>query len=326
MFSKVIFVGLLLTLMVVVVGAYVRLTDAGLGCPDWPGCYGKVTPKHAAQEIAKAVAEQGGVGRVSVKKAWNEMIHRYLAGALGLVILAIAGMAWALRKQLQQSPALPTALLVLVMFQAALGMWTVTLLLKPVIVTLHLIGGMATLALMTWLAMRQLPRAPAPTSVQSLRPWAVLGLILLALQITLGGWVSTNYAALACIDLPTCHGAWAPKMDFKHGFQLLRELGQTAAGDKLSYDALTAIHWTHRVGALVVASYFLLLAWLTARAGLRLYAVVLTGLLAAQFTLGVANVWTGLKLAVAVAHNAGAALLLITLVVLNCALSARQKT
>ena len=321
MFLKTISVGFLLTLVVVVVGAYVRLTDAGLGCPDWPGCYGKSTPKHAAQEIAKAVAEQGGVGRVSVQKAWNEMIHRYLAGALGLVILGITGMAWAMRKRLQQSPVLPTALLVLVMFQAALGMWTVTLLLKPVIVTLHLMGGMATLALMTWLAMRQLPRVPAPPAMHHLRPWAAVGLILLAIQITLGGWVSTNYAALACIDLPTCHGAWAPKMDFKHGFQLLRELGQTAAGDKLSYDALTAIHWTHRVGALVVASYLLLLAWLTARAGLRLYAILLAGLVAAQFTLGVANILTALKLAVAVAHNAGAALLLVALVVLNSALS-----
>jgi cytochrome c oxidase assembly protein subunit 15 len=316
MFSRLVFFGLLLTFVVVVVGAYVRLTDAGLGCPDWPGCYGKVTPAHAANEIAKAVAQQGGVhGPVSPQKAWNEMIHRYLAGVLGLVILAIAVMAWLWRRRLAQSPWLPSALVGVVCFQAALGMWTVTLLLKPVIVTLHLLGGMATFALMVWLAARQCTwRASA---APSLRPWAAVALALLAVQIALGGWVSTNYAALACIDLPTCHGAWAPRMDFQHGFQLLRELGQTAAGDKLSYDALTAIHWTHRVGALVVASYLAGLAVMLWRKGEARAAAVLGLMLAMQFALGVANILTGLKLSVAVAHNAGAALLLAVLVVLN---------
>jgi cytochrome c oxidase assembly protein subunit 15 len=306
----------------VVVGAFVRLTDAGLGCPDWPGCYGKATPAHAAADIAKAVDEQGGVhGPVSHQKAWNEMIHRYLAGALGLVILLIASMAWASRV----SPGLPTALVGVVCFQAALGMWTVTLLLKPVIVTLHLLGGMTTMALMVWLAARQFQFRALPSDARALRLWAILGLALLSVQIALGGWVSTNYAALACIDLPTCHGEWVPRMDFQHGFQLLRELGQTAAGDKLSYDALTAIHWTHRVGAVIVATYLTVLAWRVWRAGLRTLAVLLGGLLVLQFTLGVANIITGLKLAVAVAHNAGAALLLAVLVVLNFALSARQR-
>jgi cytochrome c oxidase assembly protein subunit 15 len=325
MFSRLVFFGVLLTFVGVVVGAYVRLTDAGLGCPDWPGCYGKPTPAHAAGEIADAVAKQGGVhGPVSHRKAWHEMIHRYLAGMLGLVILAIAATAVAQRRRLEQSPLLPLALVGLVALQAALGMWTVTLLLKPVVVTLHLLGGMATLALMTWLAMRQLPRETAPPAVQSLRVWAALGLMLLGGQIALGGWVSTNYAALACIDLPTCHGVWAPAMDFRHGFQLLRELGQTAAGDKLSYDALTAIHWTHRLGAVIVATYLALLALLTWRAGLGRFAGLLAGLLALQFALGVANILTGLHLPVAVLHNAGAALLLVTLVVLNSALSARR--
>jgi heme a synthase len=321
LFKKIILFTAAFTLIVVVVGAFVRLTNAGLGCPDWPGCYGQLTPAHAARDIAKAVAEQGGThGPVSVQKAWYEMGHRYLAGTLGLLILCITVMAWFKRKE--QSPWLASALLILVIFQAALGMWTVTLLLKPVIVTLHLLGGMATFALLTWLAARQLHFDALQGC--TLRPWAALGLALLVAQIALGGWVSTNYAALACIDLPTCHGQWLPKMDFQHGFQLLRELGQTAAGDKLSYDALTAIHWTHRVGAVVVTLYLAWLAWQAARmVELRAIGAAVAVLLAAQVTLGVSNILTGLKLAVAVAHNAGAALLLAALVVLNFALSRR---
>ncbi len=323
LFRNIIYFTAAFTFMVVVVGAFVRLTDAGLGCPDWPGCYGKITPKHAAQDIAKAIAEQGGThGPVSTQKAWHEMGHRYLAGTLGLLILGIAVMAWTRGVRAQQSPWLATTLLALVIFQAALGMWTVTLLLKPVIVTLHLLGGMATLALMTWLALRQSGRSESQAAW--LRPWAALGLVLLVMQIALGGWVSTNYAALACIDLPTCHGEWAPKMDFAHGFQLLRELGQTAAGDKLSYDALTAIHWTHRVGAVVVTLYLAWLAWQVAHVPqLRTIAVGVGVLLAAQVALGLSNILTGLNLLVAVGHNAGAALLLVALVVLNFALSVK---
>ena len=305
--------------VVVVVGAFVRLTNAGLGCPDWPGCYGKPTPAHAAVEIAKAVEVQGGThGPVSSQKAWHEMVHRYLAGTLGLLILASTIAAWIKRRE----RVLATVLLALVVFQAALGMWTVTLLLKPVIVTLHLLGGMATLALLTWLAARQRVWPQLPSPAAPIRPWVALGLALLIAQIALGGWVSTNYAALACIDLPTCHGEWMPRMDFQHGFQLLRELGQTAAGDKLSYDALTAIHWTHRVGAVVVTAYLAVLAFSLRRViELKNIALTMAALLALQVTLGVANILTGLKLHVAVAHNAGAALLLVTLVVLNFALS-----
>lgn len=322
MYRKLVFFTAAFTFVVVVVGAFVRLTDAGLGCPDWPGCYGQPTPAHAAQDIAKAVAEQGGThGPVSVQKAWHEMGHRYLAGTLGLLILLITVMAWFKRRE--QSPWLASVLLLLVVVQAALGMWTVTLLLKPVIVTLHLLGGMATLALLTWLALRQL--AWRDVRAARLRPWAALGLLLLVAQIALGGWVSTNYAALACIDLPTCHGEWLPKMDFRHGFQLLRELGHTAAGDKLSYDALTAIHWTHRVGAVVVTLYLAVLAAMAWGApALRAIAAALGALLALQVSLGLANILTGLKLAVAVGHNAGAALLLVTLVVLNFALFHRS--
>ena len=310
---------------VVVVGAYVRLMDAGLGCPDWPGCYGEVSPAHAADDIAKAVEAQGGEhGPVSLRKAWKEMGHRYLAGTLGLLILAIAVAAWHRRVRFGISPALPTALVGLVVLQAALGMWTVTLLLKPAVVTLHLLGGMATFALLAWLALRELRVAPQVTcaEAQRLRPWAALGLAMVAVQIALGGWVSSNYAALACIDFPTCHGVWVPRMDLEHGFQIVRELGKTAAGTHLAYEALTAIHWMHRVGALITLIVVGTLAVaLLRRPGLRRYGAALGVVLVLQLTLGITNVVGGLPLAAAVAHNAGAALLLLTLVVLNFALS-----
>jgi cytochrome c oxidase assembly protein subunit 15 len=322
MFRKLVWFAVIYTFVVVVVGAYVRLSDAGLGCPDWPGCYGELTPHHAQDDIAKAVEDQGGThGPVSLGKAWKEMFHRYIAGGLGLLILAIAATAWLRRRELRQSPLLATSLLVLVMFQAALGMWTVTLLLKPVIVTLHLLGGLATLALLAWLGLRQETFKPVPTAAMRLRPWALLTLLIVIAQIMLGGWVSTNYAALACVDFPTCHGQWLPEMDFHHGFQLVRELGMTAAGTHLSYDAITAIHWTHRVGAAVTFLYaggFALVLLRTA--GLAGYGAVLLAVLLLQVALGIANVVAGLPLAVAAAHNAGAAILLVTAVVINFAL------
>ena len=319
-----------LAFVVVVVGAFVRLMDAGLGCPDWPGCYGALTPAHAEADIAKAVAAQGGEhGPVSMRKAWKEMFHRYLAGTLGLLILAIAVAAWRWREVLGRSPALASSLLVLVIFQGALGMWTVTLLLKPVIVTLHLLGGMATLALLVWLALRETRVAPRADrdAARRLRPWAALALVVVVAQLALGGWVSSNYAALACVDFPTCHGVWLPEMDFTHGFQLVRELGKTAAGTHLAYEALTAIHWTHRVGALVtlivVGGFAIALA---CSRGLARYGVLLAVVLAVQIALGIANILAGLPLAVAVAHNAVAAILLMGLVMINFALSRASPT
>lgn len=325
LYRKLVLIATCLTLVVVVVGAYVRLMDAGLGCPDWPGCYGELTPAHAEQDISRAVEVQGGEhGPVSMRKAWKEMFHRYLAGSLGLLLLAIAVCAWRWRAALAQSPGLALTLPILVSLQGALGMWTVTLLLKPVIVTLHLLGGMSTLALLAWLSMRQLPVAPRTDAgrVQRLRPWAAAGLLVVIAQIALGGWVSSNYAALACIDFPTCHGVWRPDMDFEHGFQLVRELGRTAAGTHLAYEALTAIHWTHRVGALVTLFLVGALAVMLLRAnGLRSYGVILSVVLLAQIALGIANILSGLPLAIAVAHNAVAAILLVALVVINFALS-----
>lgn len=314
-----------LAFVVVVFGAYVRLVNAGLGCPDWPGCYGEATPAHAASEIARAVEAQGGEhGPVSLHKAWKEMAHRYLAGVLGLSMLAIAIAAWRVRQPLAQSPLLPTTLLALVVLQAALGMWTVTMLLKPVIVMLHLLGGMATLALAVWLSARQFVLAPSHDGERArrIKPWAALGIAIVFAQIALGGWVSSNYAALACVDFPTCHGEWAPDMDFRHGFQLVRELGRTAAGDHLAYEALTAIHWTHRVGALLTLVYVGALALTLMRVrGFASYGAVLAVVLAVQIALGIANVLAGLPLWVAAAHNAMAALLLVSLVMINFALS-----
>ena len=314
-----------LAFVVVVVGAFVRLMDAGLGCPDWPGCYGALTPAHAEEEISRAVQAQGGEhGPVSMRKAWKEMFHRYIASTLGLMILALAVLAWRWRERLGRSPALASSLFALVVFQGLLGMWTVTLLLKPVIVTLHLLGGMATLALLVWLSLRQIERRPAVhrTAASRLRPWAAAGIAVVVVQIALGGWVSSNYAALACVDFPTCHGVWRPEMDFEHGFQLVRELGRTAAGGHLAYEALTAIHWTHRVGALVTLVFVGALAYALSRVrGLRLYAAALAAALVVQIGLGIANIVAGLPLAVAVAHNAVAAILLVTLVMINFALS-----
>ena len=235
------------------------------------------------------------------------MGHRYLAGTLGALILALAVAAWRLR----QSAPLVTAVVLLVVFQATLGKWTVTMLLKPAIVTAHLVGGMATLALLAWLALAQWPHAPAP-EMRRLRSTAAAALAMLVVQIMLGGWVSANYAALACPTLPLCSGP----MDFTSAFHLVRELGKTPQGDLLSHDALRAIHWTHRLFALVALTAVLIGAARAWRLAPRL-AIIVGTLVALQFGLGVANVALGLPLALAAAHNAGAALLLAALVVLN---------
>ena len=320
-YRTLVFAAACLTLLAVVVGAYVRLSDAGLGCPDWPGCYGKLTPDHAGGQIARAVEAQGGAhGPVSMPKAWKEMGHRYLAGALGLMLAAIAILAWLRRSFLRQSPWLATALVLVVAAQATLGKWTVTMLLKPAIVTAHLAGGMTTLALLVWLALRQWQFAAARDAAggKALRGLAVFALATVCVQIVLGGWVSTNYAALACPDLPLCRGAVVPPMDFANAFHVVRELGMTSDGGLLSNEALTAIHWMHRLFALPVAAILGLLAFrLMGRGGHRGLGVLLLVALGAQIALGVANVAFSLPLVLAAAHNAGAALLLAVLVMIN---------
>ena len=317
-YRNLILVALVLAFGVVSLGAYVRLSDAGLGCPDWPGCYGKLTPHEASAAINAELAVRPD-GPVSHAKAWKEMVHRYFAGTLGLLVLSIAVLGWRLRNT-NSGPGLPFVLLGLIVFQALLGMWTVTKLLKPLIVSSHLLGGMTTLSLLLWLWLRERGQSSVAyhARIDYLRGSAMLGLALVAVQIALGGWVSTNYAALACADFPTCQGAWLPAMDFNHGFTLRRELGETASGELLPLAALTAIHWMHRVMALVVTVY---LSWLVLRLvrapGYAGMGLAIGGLLVLQVSLGISNVLFSLPLAVAVAHNAGAALLLSSLVVLN---------
>lgn len=310
---------LVLALGVVSLGAYVRLSDAGLGCPDWPGCYGKVTPHHAADAINAELAERPD-GPVSHAKAWKEMLHRYFAGTLGLLVLGIALLAWRGQGASGAGSRLPTLLLGLVVFQALLGMWTVTQLLKPLVVTAHLLGGMATLSLLLWLWLRERGRIGHVyhARIDHLRAGALFGLALVVTQIALGGWVSTNYAALACTDFPLCQGVWMPLMEFEPGFTLHRELGETATGELLPLTALTAIHWAHRAMALIVTLY---LGWLALRLlrapGYAGIGLAIGALLALQVSLGIGNVLLSLPLALAVAHNAGAALLLAGMVWLN---------
>jgi cytochrome c oxidase assembly protein subunit 15 len=326
MFNRLAYVATILTLCVVVLGAYVRLSDAGLGCPDWPGCYGALTVPQSEEAITRAQVAYPD-SPIENHKAWKEMAHRYLAGTLGLLILAIFLLGWRARKEIKISPWLPTLLLFLVVFQAMLGMWTVTLLLKPAVVTAHLIGGMSTLALLTWMTHRHWGVA-SRRFLQSgnLRFWVRGALVILFLQIFLGGWTSTNYAALACTDFPTCHGAWFPDMDFANAFHWIRELGQDAEGKALQLSAFTAIQWTHRVGALVTFIYLGLLGWrLLSEPQLKGLVHIMLTLLIVQIGLGVANLVLHLPLALAVGHNMGAALLLMTIVVLNSKITEPQK-
>lgn len=306
----------LLAFAVVTLGAYVRLSDAGLGCPDWPGCYGQlIGVPDAAHERASALAAFPDQPLVA-HKAWKEMLHRYCAGALGLLIALIAVVAWRQRRALRQSPVLPAVLVGIVVFQALLGMWTVTERLKPMVVSAHLLGGMTTLALLVWLLLRQQPQPQAPANGLVLP--AALALFAVVMQIALGGWVSSNYAALACSDFPTCLGAWLPAMDFARAFALHRDLGQNADGTLLANAALTAIHWSHRVGALVVALLVGRLAYLlSGRRDWRRWGLLLGVALGVQIGIGIANILMLLPLPLAVAHNAGAAVLLCITLALN---------
>ncbi|WP_442969566.1 COX15/CtaA family protein [Pseudomonas sp. USHLN015] len=305
-----------LAVVVVLLGAYTRLTHAGLGCPDWPGCYGFIgVPKTEAQ-LAHAEVHFPEAP-VEADKGWNEMIHRYFAGTLGLAILGLAVHALVRRGRDGQPRKLPLLLLGVVIAQAAFGMWTVTLKLWPQVVTAHLLGGFTTLALLFLLSLR-LSGAFAPLQLPArLRRLAALGLLLVIGQIALGGWVSSNYAAVACVDLPTCHGQWWPAMDFANGFHLSQHIGPNYLGGQLDSDARTAIHMTHRLGALVVTLTLLALAWRLRGAGLGRLAALVLGALALQVGLGISNVIFHLPLPVAVAHNGGGALLLLTLVLVN---------
>jgi cytochrome c oxidase assembly protein subunit 15 len=323
-YRKLLWVTVFLTFDLIMFGAFTRLTDSGLGCPDWPGCYGHSNPLQAHASISAAEAAQP-TGPVTVLKAWIEMIHRYVAMGIGVLIIAIVVVAWrswwksrGSRNGNALSPVLPTALLFFVGIQGAFGAWTVTMKLQPVIVTTHLLLGMGLLALLTWTAARHSRHAPVAVEALSLRTPAAVAMLLLALQVALGGWVSTNYAALACTDFPLCHGQVLPEMDFGNGFTLWRHLGMTADGDYLPFPALTAIHFTHRSFAFVV---FAFVGWLAHRAqkveGLQKTARWILIILAIQLCTGLLTIFLNWPLALAVLHNGGAALLVLLLVMVN---------
>ena len=299
--------GVALAAFVVVLGAYTRLVDAGLGCPDWPGCYGHLGVPSGEDEIARAEAAFPD-SPVEPAKAWTEMAHRYAASALGLLVLVILGVALKSRQPWR----LPALLAVLVIAQGAFGAWTVTLRLWPQVVTTHLLGGMATLSLLWLLCL--VYRTPAWLAAPIRGRLPAVALAALVVQIALGGWLTSNYAALACPDFPTCHGAWWPTMDFAAGFDVTQTVGPNYLGGLLSADARVAIHVAHRLGAVVV---LLAVGCLALRLGNRPLAWALGIALALQLGLGIANVLFALPLAVAVLHNAGAAALLLLLVAAN---------
>ena len=308
-----------LALVVILLGAWTRLRDAGLGCPDWPGCYGYLhVPLNAVDQASANLRFPDSP--VEAQRAWPEMIHRYFVGALALLIAAIAVLGWRAPRRLQLPRGLPLALVVLVAAQALFGMWTVTWKLWPQIVTTHLLGGMATVSLLWLLALRLGWSKPARATTAPAFGWGLLALAVVILQIKLGGWTAANYAALACPDFPTCQGEWLPPMDFAKGFNLLQEVGPNYLGGLLDNGARVAIHVMHRLGAVLVVAGIVPLAWGLLRATdgvLRELGVVLLGIVALQWALGVANVALSLPLGLGVAHNGVATVLLLTLVSIN---------
>ena len=320
LFRRLNLVALILCFIVVVVGAYVRLSDAGLGCPDWPGCYGHLTVPDADHEIA-AAEQQFPQRPVEAHKAWKEMGHRYLASTLGLLIVGLAALSVIKRRE-GVPRRLPWVLVALVIFQGVLGMWTVTWQLKPLAVSAHLLGGLSTLALLFW---QWLSVSDGRLRIKrghngerlSLRVYAVVALALLAVQIFLGGWTSSNYAALACPDLPTCHGVWLPDTDVKEAFTLWRGLGTNYEFGVLDSRARVTIHFVHRLGALTVTAVLLGLIVLLWRRDAKPLAVGVFVALTVQVMIGISIVWLQLPLTLAAAHNAGAALLLLSLVAVN---------
>ncbi|WP_223787278.1 COX15/CtaA family protein [Marinicella meishanensis] len=303
-----------LTLCVIVLGGYVRLSDAGLGCPDWPGCYGHITWPNEADEIAQANATHERV--VEIAKAWKEMVHRYLATILG--VIAIVLFVWAFRQRHMASYSLPLVVLLAIIFQGMLGMWTVTWKLHPVVVMAHLLGGLTVMSLMVWLAASRTPSLTPYRYAGHVKQWmVVVGTVLLMLQIALGGWTSANYAALACVGFPQCNGMWWPPMDFAQAMDLYKQIGPDYEFGVKDGPARMAIQMMHRIGAVVVTGYF---AWLifklTRNRELLPMGISLLVLLALQITLGIINVTYSLPLVVATLHNGVAALLLANMVIL----------
>jgi len=311
-----------LAFFVIVLGAYTRLTDAGLGCPDWPGCYGHWIVPNASDNPSQVIDSA---------KAWTEMLHRYFAGLLGLLIFALSFLALKNRRLPKQPLVLPLILSGLVIFQGLLGMWTVTLKLLPIVVIAHLVGGMTTLALLCWLTLQYKPVKITFKSqkLSNLRTWAILGLFFLSIQIILGGWTSANYAALACTDFPFCQTHLKFPFDLSNAFRIKSGVAGSI-GAPLDSITLMSIHMLHRIGALVTT---LIIGWLiflvffkTKNSFLRGLSIIIAGLLITQVLLGITNIVALLPLPIAVAHNAVAALLLLSLVTLNFYLYTNRQT
>lgn len=311
MYLKLVLVTFVFAYCAVVFSAYARLADAGLGCANWPACYEENALKERQPPQADAARDHA---------SWRWKLQNMVGLLLGILSIAVCGLSWQKRRELQQSPLLPTLLLVLMAFLAAFGIWAFSHLPRSVIVPVHLAGGIATLTILVWIALRQIaPVGGVGAGVmQSWRVFSLLGLVLVLVQIMLGGWVSSNFAALACTDVPLCKGSLLPTMDFSYSLDRY--------GPPLSAEKLTAIHWMHRAGALLTLLY---LSWLSFRAvsvkGLHTIGKTILGLVVFQFVLGISNVLLGLPLAGAVLHNAVAMLLLVTLVVLNFQVQTRKK-
>lgn len=304
-----------LTFSVIVLGGYVRLSDAGLGCPDWPGCYGHITWPDEAHEIEQANANYSERA-VEIGKAWREMVHRYLATFLGMLVLVL--FVWAYRRRHLESYALPLVALIAVIFQGMLGMWTVTWKLHPTVVMSHLLGGLTVLSLLVWLACSRTPNfTPYRYAGHVKQSMIIVGGILLLLQIALGGWTSSNYAALACVGFPQCNGLWWPEMDFMQAINLYKKIGPNYEFGVKDAPARMAIQMMHRMGAVVVTAYF---AWLifrlTRNRELLPLGLSLLVLLSLQIALGIINVTYSLPLVVATLHNGVAALLVANMVML----------
>lgn len=323
MIKRIALLMLLLVSVTVNLGAFTRLVDAGLGCPDWPTCYGHALWPTTSDEIASA-NQQYPEAKVDTTKTWPEMIHRYFASSVGLFAIALVVLCW--RKPLSK---LTLSLLFVVCVQGAFGAWTVTLKLWPQVVTLHLLGGFLTLSLV-WILLQRLYYAPWPDrhSFKKLRLLAPLGLLVIILQIALGGWTSSNYAALACTDFPTCHGSMVPDLALDRGFDISQDIGPNYLGGQLDNQARVTIHFMHRVGALITTLVVLIVAGFAWKTGLdytRRWAVWAVAGLAIQVALGLTNIFAMLPLSIAVAHNAGGAVLLLIFVTLNYRLFSQPK-
>lgn len=312
---------LILAVGVVTLGSFTRLVDAGLGCPDWPGCYGHLTWPDEADEIVAANQAYPDMP-VILGKTWPEMVHRYFAGTLGLLVLGLAVYAFKNRREENYPFRMPMIMLVLIIWQAMFGMWTVTLKLWPQVVTIHLMGGVTTFTLLAVLVFRLNDSwrisDQAVAALSSLRAWIIGGFIVVFLQVFLGGWVASNYAAVACPDFPQCQLQWIPEMDFQQGFNFTQHVGPNYLGGRLDGDARTAIHFSHRVGALVTMLYLIALSAMMFAKGLKPISMLAGTILVAlvvQIGLGVTNVLMSIPLAVAVAHNFVGALLLAILAV-----------